>query len=448
MSFEIDKALTRNHQVQLVFDGGTPFFVLPGRRRVQTDKIGKAVWDSLPNPVTGILTQVQDRYVVSEAYLKKFITLLLRAGVLHLTGEKAPLSSAQVSKPAGVQPEGIVSVVVVTYNGSEHLNDCFSSLFNQTYPQLEIIVVDNASSDATVERINRDFPSVKVLALKRNRHYAGGVNQGLQQAQGKYCLVLNQDVELDPDCIHRLVLAMQRETRIGAAVPMMKFFHLRGFINGIGNQVRRKGWGSDNFIGAVEAGQFSTLAEVPSACFGAVMLRRQALLDVGLLDEGYGSFYEDVDWSFRCWYKGWKIVPQVEAVVYHKFGASYPQGRKLRFVLRNRYRLVLKLFRKRPRLSFLKSYLRDDAKNLVSSLKRRELSLVPLLLQAYLSTLFRLPGIYRKGRKVMREKLPHVSEKDILEKNPEWGRCLNEKQEPCLDSEAMLGYYTDAMRYP
>ena len=143
---------------------------------------------------------------------------------------------------------------------------------------------------------------------------------------------------------------------------MMKFRRLPGFINGLGNHIRRRGWGSDNFIGVVDVGQFAGLNEVPSACFGAALLDRAAVDEVGLLDERYTAFYEDVDWSFRAWMKGWRIVPEAGATVYHEFGASYPSRQKLCFVVRNRLRLVLKLFRGRWLLSFVKSYVIEDAR--------------------------------------------------------------------------------------
>ncbi len=349
MFFEPNEILIRNASVQLVTArADTPFFVFPQGFRVQTDEVGRCVWDNLPNSGHEVMAQIQKKWIVSETYLKKFLFVLQQARILENPIEKeiAP------SQPLVPKQSALVSVIVITYNGSDHLSDCFSSLLDQSYSNLEIIVVDNGSSDDTVARIHQDYPSVKTFTLNRNRHYSGGVNQGLLHAQGKYFCILNQDVKLERECIQYLVQAMEKEPRIGAVVPMMKFFHMRGFINGIGNQVRREGWGSDNFIGLVDAGQFSSLQEVPSACFGAVMLHREAVEEVGFLDEGYKSFYEDVDWSFRCWFKGWKIVPEVSAIVYHKFGASYPQGQKLRFALRNRFRLVLKLFHDKDRVRF------------------------------------------------------------------------------------------------
>ena len=100
----------------------------------------------------------------------------------------------------------------------------------------------------------------------------------------------------------------------------------------------------------MDVGQFGGVDEVPSACFGAVFIRKSAFEAVGPLDRGYGSFYEDVDWSFRCWFGGLRIVAAPDAVVYHKFGGSYLSRPKLRFVVRNRQRLVLKLFRGKVRL--------------------------------------------------------------------------------------------------
>ena len=229
--------------------------------------------------------------------------------------------------------------------------------------------MDNASTDGTVERLRSAYPRVKIVALGRNLHYTGGVNTGAARARGDYLFILNQDTELDPRCVARLVRRAGADPTIGAVAPALRFFQLRGMINGIGNEIWNRGWGTDNYIGHVDVGQFRGLDELPSACFGAVFIPRRVFEEVGPVDRGYGSFYEDVDWSFRCWFAGKRIVAAPEAIVYHKFGGSYLSRPKLRFVARNRQRLVLKLFEGRVRPGCFRRYLAEDAKNFLSLAK-------------------------------------------------------------------------------
>ncbi len=126
-----------------------------------------------------------------------------------------------------------------------------------------------------------EFPEVRLHALTKNLFYPGGVNYGIAATAGAYILVLNDDVELTPGFTAEMVRVMEASPRAAAVVPMMKLYYLRGFINGIGNHVRTKGWGSDNFVGYVDIGQLDDVIEVPSACVSAALLRRAAIEAAG-----------------------------------------------------------------------------------------------------------------------------------------------------------------------
>jgi len=185
------------------------------------------------------------------------------------------------------------------------------------------------------------------------------------------------------------------------------------------------------------------LTEIPSACFGAVALRRKAVEDVGLLDPKYKSYYEDSDWSFRCWMRGWKIVPEVRALVFHKFGAHWKTSeRKLKLVARNRLRLILKLFQGRTLFRFLRNYVTEDARNSLSLLRREEFGSAAAYLKAYASLALSLPGIFLQRWKFFRKKQPLLRANDILRKNPEPFSCLNAENVPVLDSAIISNYYS------
>jgi GT2 family glycosyltransferase len=222
---------------------------------------------------------------------------------------------------------------------------------------------------------------------------------------------------------------------------MMKFFHLRGFINGIGNQIWPHGWGTDNFIGHIDIGQFDGLTEVPSACFGAVFLRREVLEDIGLLDEKYGSFYEDVDWSYRCWLRGWNIVPQPEAIVYHKFGGTYLARPKLMLTARNRLRLVLKIFQGKQMLGTLRRYMTEDIRNFLQFLKQKNFGFAMAYPEAYLSLALGLGNVLRERRRFRKRKLSGLRELDVLRKNIPFYHCLDPRGFPQLNVSVLLGCY-------
>jgi len=439
----------------------TCFFVYRTGRRILTDEIGELIWQALPDSLEGVLCKVREQKYISSRLLKIYLFILSKAGII-LVDERhnldyiyenkdkqraenwrsrsdipsnwpatininnineAPLSNSEETSEEDNQTKPLLSVIVVTYNGEEYIRRCLQSVFQQSY-----FIVDNASEDATVDIVQRYFPQCRLIKLKQNRHYAGGLNQGIKVSRGEYLMFLNQDVFLAPDCLEALYVRLKSEPEAGLAAPMIKFANLPAFINGLGNQVNNRGWGTDNFIYCLDIGQFKSLQELPSACFGAAFVARKAIEKVGLLDEGYGSFYEDVDWSFRCWFKGWRVIPVPEAVVYHEFGASYAAGKKLFFVVRNRLRLVLKLFQGRIRLGFLKNYLLEDGRNILSLLRRKELRQVLFYLAAYVSLGFQLPGIFVKRWRVMSGKIKGMREQVVLMKNPSFYCCLHPQE--------------------
>jgi len=416
-----------------------PFFVSVQGQRVLTDRVGKAVWGSLPGSGAQVCRKARKDLLVSRRLIFEFLVVLSKAGIIEKDDHEERRRKRK--KPRGQKPEDLVSVIVVTHNGARYVKTCLGSINKQTYKNIEVICVDNASTDGTVALVKKGFPGVRVVPLKRNLHYAAGIDRGIEEAGGRYLFILNQDTELDRDCILQLVEKAKSEERAGVVAPMIKFSELRGFLNGIGNQVNNHGWGTDNFIHCVDIGQFEDLKEIPSACFGAVMLERAAVEDVGLVDTGYGSFYEDVDWSFRCWYRGWRIVPSPRAVVYHAFGGSYEGEKKLFFVVKNRMRMVLKLFQGRVMLGFLKNYMREDLRNFLSLLKHKNKRLAACYVKAYLSLVFHLPGIGIKRLAVMRRK-KGIRERDILVKNPSFYCCLQPHLNmPEIDTAVIRRYY-------
>ena len=433
-SFDEEEILSPDPEFVLREEDGSVFLARAGGQRIRTDRLGKAVWESLPGTAGGVVTRVRSQWNVSADLVRRLLELFFHAEII--------ISSAGEPSPRGYGAQGDISVIVITRNGEDHIRGCLESLAAQTAAPLEVLVVDNASTDGTAGIVRRDFPRTRLLSLKKNIYFPGAVNLGLAEARGRFLMVLNDDTELDPDCLLRLSLKMAAEPRAGAVAPMMKFFGLRGFINGLGNHVRAAGWGSDNFIGCVDAGQFAGLAEVPSACFGAVLLRREAVREAGGLDTGYVAYYEDVDWSFRARLLGWTVVPEPEAVVYHKFGAFWKtQARKQAHVVRNRLRLVLKLFEGRTRGSFLRSYIREDIRGFLAYLRRGEFGLAAVYPRAYIALLAGLPRVLLARREILKTRSPGHGVEAILALNPDFFSCLDETQSPRLDAAAVFEYY-------
>lgn len=445
--------------------GGAEFLVGSGGLKVRIDLLGRRLWEALPGTRDELAGKLNAELAVGDEILDDFLLLFVRAGLVRcLSRESQPENPRLCAGPwtvpgtesgaiygAGLESGPLVSAVsavIVTRNGETHIRGCLDSLAKQDYRPIEILVVDNASSDGTVDIIRREYPSVIILSPGKNLFYPGGLNYGLARARGEFALVLNDDTELAPDVVGRLSRRLQRDALAAAVVPQLRLFGLRGFLNGIGNHVRETGWGSDNFVGCVDVGQFRDLREVPSACVSAALIRKAAWRKIGPFDAGYLAYYEDVDWSFRARLAGWTIAAEPEAVVYHKFSAYWKNMEgKLKLAARNRMRFVLKIFRGPAWGIFFKSYLKEDLLNTLSLLKKKRYSLVWAYVRAYASLFLSLPAIADSRRRISKaSKDKNVSIEDILKLNPDHWSCLGPEGEPVLDADAYYGYYRGAIR--
>jgi GT2 family glycosyltransferase len=325
------------------------------------------------------------------------VYVLALAGMLEL--DPASLSRPPVTGIDPIDTPPLVSVIVVNYNGARDLPRLLRSLRRQEYPELQTIVVDNDSSDGSLELLREAREGIEVVALPRNVGFAGGFNAGLRLARGAYVAVLNPDVELPPDALGAWVAkALQRPDAAAVAPKMMLRRHPR-FLNSLGNSVLPGGWGSDNFIGVFDAGQFDHVEHVFSACFGAALLSREALDAVGRLDAGYFLYYEDADWCYRARRHGFSIVTAPECRVTHSFGASVGTASelfKLRLVARNRLRFALQNLSGGPLRKHLGSYVVSDLRAVSSAmLKRADYRTASAYLRAYAALVGEGPSLWR-----------------------------------------------------
>ncbi|MCP4362982.1 MAG: glycosyltransferase [Chloroflexi bacterium] len=307
---------------------------------------------------------------------------LRRAGLLH-----PPLPLPADAHDAELSEERpLVSVVIVSRNGRHHLEECLPSLAVQTYPNLEIIVVNDCSSDGTDAFLQAEYPSVRRISQPDGPNFAAGNNVGIRQARGELLLLLNNDTVLDPHCIQEMVVVYQREENVGGVAGMLRFYDNRPFINGLGSRLRRFGFGHDVGIGSLDVGQFEHLSEVPLLCFGVALIPKAALADVGPLEEMYQFYYEDVDWSYRARALGYRLVPAPKAITYHKFSASTSKlsaAFKKRLATRNRLWFALKNFPLRSLPLQMVLYGLDDWGHLLAHLLRGDGDLAGAVLSGW-----------------------------------------------------------------
>lgn len=249
--------------------------------------------------------------------------------------------------PAVMQP--LVYVIVINWNGREHLPSCLGSLAGLSYGNAKIVLVDNGSTDGSAEYVRANFPGVTVLQNRTNAGFAAGNNRGMAYAmeQGaEFIALLNNDMEVDPAWLTALVDAAGGDLSIGACAPALFYFDNRDIIQGIGVCLNRIGLTWDYLNGRYDAPDLPVAPEVVAACGGAFFVRAAALRAAGLFDPAYFIYLEDVDLSLRIRARGYRIVTVPAARAYHKVSATMRENspRKNYLTLRNRVMLILKCF--------------------------------------------------------------------------------------------------------
>lgn len=209
----------------------------------------------------------------------------------------------------------LVSVIVVNWNGEEHLEDCFNSLLKQTYPKLELILVDNDSEDGSLEYMRSHYPMVGIIQNRENLGFGAAVNRGLERAQGFFILFLNNDLYLDENCVTELIKAAQDE-EVGGVVPKILLFQEPGRINSFGVAMNYLGMAWPKYFER-EDGRY--LEREECSCGGIFLSRRTLLEELGGFDEALFLYHEDSDLSWRIRLLGKKLVVHPQAVLYHKY---------------------------------------------------------------------------------------------------------------------------------
>jgi len=209
---------------------------------------------------------------------------------------------------------------------------------------MEIILVDNASSDESVTLVERDYPEVILLQLDDNLGLTGGINKGIQIAQGEIIAPLNNDTEVVPGWAEALVTALRSHPDAGMAASKMLLFDRRDTLHSAGDTYRVDGIPVNRGVWQKDEGQFDDDVYIWGGCGGAVAYRRSMLDEIGLLDEDLFMYCEDVDLNWRAQLTGHKCVFAPQAVVYHHLSAtgggeiaSFYTGRNTLWVLAKNY---------------------------------------------------------------------------------------------------------------
>lgn len=222
-----------------------------------------------------------------------------------------------------------VSVIIPNYNGEKFIANCLDSVLIQSFFELgkmEIIVVDDCSNDDSVNII-RTFKNVTLLENATNSGFDKSVNQGILASSSEYCLLLNNDVVVDQDFVKYLYLHINANPNVFSVSSKMIRFYERDKIDDAGDFYNILGWGYKRGDGK-RLNAYDKPTPIFSACAGAGIYRRSVLDEIGLFDEDFFAYMEDVDISYRGLIYGYKNRYEPKAICYHIGSATTAEGQK------------------------------------------------------------------------------------------------------------------------
>jgi GT2 family glycosyltransferase len=212
--------------------------------------------------------------------------------------------------------------VIPNWNGKELLSTCLDAVRRQTFTAFETIVVDNGSSDGSTIFLSEGYPEVQVLAFETNRGFSAAVNAGIRSSSGTYVALLNNDVEVESTWLEELTDALDRNPHVSFCASKVLNFYRRQVIDSAGDAFSTYGVSYSIGQGELDCDKFGQQRLVFGACAAAAIYRRAMLEEVGLFDEGFFAYLEDVDLSFRAQLLGHRCLYVPTAVAYHIHGAT------------------------------------------------------------------------------------------------------------------------------
>jgi GT2 family glycosyltransferase len=420
------------------------------------DKPAALIFKNLNNP-NFLNQELKKRPLYTKALLKILIkNKIIQSPPLINLIEEENFEFKQPDKLKKTKNLPGISIVILNFNGENHLKDCLRSIINQNYENLEIIIVDNLSQDKSIpilKKYQKKYPQlIELNILSKGVSFSEGNNIGIKKSKYEYIFLLNNDTKLEKNCLINLGNKIKKEeknkTKWGIISLKMRLFYFPQIINSIGVSVKKKNFGYDNFLGATDFGQYDQVKDILIASFGACVIKKDLIKKIGYMDKNYWFYYEDADYSLRTWLAGHQILTSPDSVVLHKFSASSNSRKgflfKIRLALSNRQYYVIKNFNLKNLILFEIHYLKEDIlKFLHYLIKTREFDLCLTYFKAYLRLIYLIPQALMKKIEInkLKKQNKKLNEDQILKKNKKY-LPYTEGNFIRLDKEIIKTYYT------
>ncbi len=237
----------------------------------------------------------------------------------------------------------LISVVTLNYNQAQITKEFLESFRNISYPNYEILVCDMGSKEDIRSVINiADYPNARMLCNAENLGFAGGNNWGISQAKGDFIFIVNNDTEITPDLLDKLIAPFYKQPDIGVACPKIRYWDQPGVIQYAGFNPMNHITGRTSTIGErqQDTGQFDVSGPTHGAHGCAMLVKREVIDKVGMFPQKFFLYYEEWDWSARILKAGYKIWYTAEALIYHKESMSVGKTNPMKIYYHTRNRIL------------------------------------------------------------------------------------------------------------
>lgn len=241
------------------------------------------------------------------------------------------------------QSTPLISIITLNYNQIKVTCEFLESTKLLTYPNYEIILVDNASKENPTELIKKNYPNVKLIVNDKNLGFTGGNNVGMQAAKGEFLFIVNNDTEVTNDLLERMLEAFEVDENIGVVSPKIMDFYEKNVIQYAGySEINPFTGRGKNKVGLkiIDNGQHDIPKYTDYAHGAAMLVKKKVVDDVGVLPEHFFIYYEELDWSAHIRRAGFKIYYYPKAVIYHKESMTMGKESAIKAYYHNRNRIL------------------------------------------------------------------------------------------------------------
>jgi GT2 family glycosyltransferase len=219
-----------------------------------------------------------------------------------------------------------VAIIIPSWNGKRHLQRCLPAVLAQTFPHFEVVVVDNASTDGSVEWVQEHFPQITLIVNDSNLGFAEANNIAIRTTSAPYVATLNNDTQVETTWLSELVNSMTSDSRVGMVASKILYMQPPHLVDSAGIGVSRAGLAQNRYNGMQENSAETEPYEVFGPSAAAALYRRAMLDEIGLFDETFFAYHEDTDLAWRARLMGWRCLYVPTARVYHAHSATGRQG--------------------------------------------------------------------------------------------------------------------------